>query len=184
MDIRCICPPKADGTPRHDHDTITLRERMDFRSSIAIRNALALDTAEGGELDMADVLAMLTERFIRYGIESWTIVDDKGKAIPVSQASIASLIISDIDLATDIGDVADDLYREAVLLPLVGRGSKSSPVTPTSGSTPAKTPRSTRRRKPSSPSSTSTTRTGGIATISVLHDGDSSSSPSSESAAS
>ena len=80
MDIRCICPPK-DGQPRHDHDTVVLREKIDFRNSIAIRNALAIEMEEsGGVLDMADILAILTERFVRYGIESWSVAGRERQA--------------------------------------------------------------------------------------------------------
>ncbi len=184
MDTRCICPPKADGTPRHDHDTITLKDRMDFRSSIAIRNSLALEADEDGNLDVADLLAILSERFIRYGIESWSLVDDKGKPVPVSTANIERLILTDIELATDVADVADDLYREAVMLPLVQRGQRSSPSSPTTGSTSAATTRSTKPRTRSKPSSITSIRTAGTVTTSHSLDGGSSLSPSSESAAS
>ena len=184
MEIRCICPPKADGQPRHDHDTVTLKERMDFRNSVAIRNALALEAGDDGVLDMADVLAILTERFVRYGIASWTIVDDKNKAVDVSQEAITRLILSDIEVAMQIGDAADDLYREAVMLPLLARGQTSSPSSQTNGSTSAPTTRSTRRRKPSSRSSTTSSRTAAIETTSLSLVGGSSSLPNSESAAS
>jgi len=183
MDIRCICPPKADGTPRHDHDTITLKDRMDFRSSIAIRNALALEAGEGGDIDMADILAVVTERCIRYGITAWTLVDGHGKPIPVSQQAITDLILSDIELATTVADVADEMYREAVLLPLLKEGSTSSPGTPTTASTSPKTPSSTRRRTRSSRSSTTSIPTDGIETTSLSLVGESSLSPNSESAA-
>ena len=183
MDIRCVCPPKANGEPRHDHDTVTLKERMDFRSSIAIRNALALEAADGGELDMADILAILTERFVRYGIEAWSIVDDKGKPVPVSQESIGRLILTDIELATDIGDEADERYREAVMLPLIQRGQRFSPSSPTTAPTSAPTTRSNGPRKRSSRSSITSIPTDVTVTTSDLHDGDFSSSPKNESAA-
>jgi hypothetical protein len=177
MDINCICPPKADGTPRHDHDTITLREKMDFRSSIAIRNALALESGDDGAIDMADILAILTERFILYGVQSWTVVDAKNQPVPVSREAITRLILSDIELATDIGDAADARYRDAVMLPLLQRGQTSSPSTPTNGSTSRRTGRSTTPRKRSSPSSITAIPTAGTGTTSSAPDGDSSSLP-------
>ena len=183
MDIKCICPPKPSGEQRHDHDTVTLKERMDFRSSIAIRNALALEAGEGGEIDMADILAILTERFVRYGIASWSLVDAKNQPIPVSQDAISRLILSDIELATDIADVVDDLYREAVMLPLLARGSRSSQPSQTSDSTSPRTTPSTRRRTPSKRSSTTASPTAGTETTSLSLVGDSSLSPNSESAA-
>lgn len=183
MDIRCICPPKAGGQPRHDHDTVTLREKMDFRSSIAIRNALALEANDEGNVDMADLLAILTERFILYGIERWTIVDAKGQAVPVSHDAIRRLILEDIDIATDIGDAADERYREAVMLPLARRGQTSSPGSPTNGSTSPRTSSSTRPRKPSRRSSITTITTAATEVTSSSLDGVSSSSQSSESVA-
>jgi len=155
---------------------------MDFRSSIAIRNALAVASLEG-ELDIADILAILSERFIRYGIESWTLVDDKNKPVPVSQQAIADLILTDIELATDIADQADERYRDAVLLPLLQRGSMSSQPSQTNGSTSPMTPSSTKRRTRSSRSSITTIPTVGTVTTSDLQGGDFSSSPKSASAA-
>ena len=183
MDIKCVCPPKPSGEARHAKDTVTLKDRMDFRASIAIRNALALEAGDGGEIDMADILAILTERFIRYGIASWSLVDAKNQPVPVSQDAISRLILSDIDLATDIGDEADERYREAVMLPLLLRGQRSSQPSPTTGSTsPATTP-STKRRTRSSRSSITSLPTADTTTTSSSLGGDSSLSPSSESAA-
>jgi hypothetical protein len=186
MKIRCICPPKANGDPRHESDTIELREKMDFRSSIAIRNALALESGQvgdDGQLDMADVLAILTERFVLYGIQSWTIVDAKGKPVDVSHQTIRELILTDIDVATDIGDEADARYREAVMLPLIRRGSTSSPDSPIAESTSAPKPQSTKPRTRSSRSSITSIPTADIATTSSSLAGGSSLSPKSESAA-
>lgn len=149
---------------------------MDFRSSIAIRNALALEAGEDGNVDMADVLAILTERFVLYGIQAWSIVDAKNKPVDVSRQTITDLILSDIELATDIGDVADERYREAVMLPLIQRGQTSSPTTPTNGSTSAATTRSTKRRTRSSRSSITAIPTAVTGTTSDSPDGDSSSS--------
>ena len=184
MEIRCVCPPKADGSPRHDHDEITLKEKLDFRSSIALRNALALASNENdGELDFADILAILTERFIRYGIESWTVVDAKNQPMPVSQKAITDLILTDIDLATLIGDEADERYRAAALLPLIERGQTSSRSTQTTASTSPTTPSSTKPRTRSSRSSITSIPTAATETTSSSLDGDSSLSPKSVSAA-
>jgi hypothetical protein len=151
---------------------------MDFRSSIAIRNALALESG-GDDIDMADVLAILTERFVLYGIESWTVVDEKNQPVPVSRQTITDLILSDIELATDIGDAADERYREAVMLPLIQRGQTSSPSTPTKRSTSAATTRSTKPPTRSSRSSITAIPTAGIERTSDSPDGDYSSSPKS-----
>jgi hypothetical protein len=151
---------------------------MDFRSSIAIRNALALESG-GEDVDMADVLAILTERFVIYGIQSWTVVDEKNQPVPVNRQTITELILSDIDLATEIGDVADGRYREATMLPLIRAGSKPSPSMPTSDSTSVATTRSTRRRTRASRSSITAIPTADTAMTSDSPDGDYSSSPKS-----
>jgi len=178
MEIRCVCPPKADGSPRHEKDTIELREKMDFRSSIAIRNALAVGSLEG-DLDIADILAILSERFIRYGIVAWSIVDAHNKPVPATQQTIAEIILPEIDVATEIADEADGRYRDAVLLPLLQRASMSSQPSPTSASTSRTTASSTKRRMPRSRSSITTIPTVATVTTSDLQGGDFSSSPKS-----
>jgi hypothetical protein len=193
VEIRCVCPAKTDGSPRHDHDEITLKERLDFRSSVAIRNALALASAENDwELDFADILAILTERFIRYGIEAWTIVDAKNQPVPVSQKAITEYILSDIDLGTQVGDEVDERYRTAALTPLMQGGQTSLRGSSTSGSTSAarskrttakSSTRSSTRPTPSSPSSISTIPTAATETTSNALDGGSSLSPKSITAA-
>ena len=185
--IPCICPPKADGTPRHEHDTVTLRDKLDFRQATSIRNAVAFAKAEDDEVGPADLLATLTEGYILQGVESWSLqgVDDKGRpfALPVTKPNIREKLLSDPLLAEDIGDAADELYGKAILLPLLSRALASSPPTPTTGSTSARKRGPRTPRKPSRPSSTSTTQTAGTATITSLHGGGSNSSPSSASAA-
>ena len=182
--VPCKCPPKPNGDVRHASDTITLKERMDFRSSVAIRNALGLEANDDGMVDMADALAILTERFIYYGIASWSFVDAKNQPVPVSREAITRLVLEDIDLAMSVADVADDLYRMAVMGPLGRSASKSSLPSPTTDSTSAATTPSTKPRRPSKRSSTTTSPTGVIVSISPSPDGVSNSLPSSESAAS
>lgn len=163
--IECICPPKADGGVRHpDGDTVTLRERLDFRSALTARNAIALAQSEGGST--AEILAALTESYVFLGIESWTVVDAKGKPVEVSRAAIRDYLLDDPEAAMTVADEADELYREAVIAPLVARASKSSPTTPTNGSTYRTNGSRPKRPKPSKPSSTTTTRTG--ATVTTL----------------
>lgn len=174
MNIRCVCPQRLEyleddeletrtiRTIRHpDGDTINLRARLDFVQAIAIRNAIRLKSA-GEALRVADVLAILTEGYIIHGIESWTLEDDDGP-IAVSREAIAERILTQFDVAAEIGDEADELYSEQVLLPLVARVSTSSRPTPMPDSTSAKTSSGPKRRKPSSRSSISTTPTAGTA---------------------
>jgi hypothetical protein len=182
--IGCICPAPRDGaSSRHpDGDTVTLRERLDFRQSLTARNAFLVLKAEDPDASTAEVLAVLTETYLLLGIESWTLEDARGKPVPVSKAAIREMLLSHPDAAMVVGDEADALYSEAIISPLVARALSSSPTTPTSASTSATSGPSPKRRRPSKRSSTSTTQTDGIVRISPSPDGDSSSWPSSASA--
>jgi hypothetical protein len=189
MNIPCLCPPKVtrlrdgDSTgPDHtavrhpDGDTVSFRERLDFRSSLAIRNSIAVLSAEDGETSVAEILAVLTESYLLYGIERWTLVDEKGKPVEVSKAAIRERLLSHPDIAMTVGDEADSLYAEAVMLPLLARAQTSSPPTPTNGSTSATRGRS-RSPKRSKPSSITTIPTAATETTSSSLVGGSSSSP-------
>jgi hypothetical protein len=60
-----------------------------------------------------------------------------------------------------VGSVADDLYYEAVLAPLVREASSSLPPTPTTASTSVTNGSRRPRQKRSKPSSITTIRTAG-----------------------
>ena len=77
VEIACVCP----GTP-HERDTVNLREVMDFVHGKALRYRVQL-LEEDERADSALVLATLTEGYLLYGIESWTLVDADGKPLPV-----------------------------------------------------------------------------------------------------
>jgi hypothetical protein len=150
--IRCTCPPKADGEPRHAQDTVVLRDVLSPRARRALIYDLSLLGDEG---TMGDKLATLNEGYVLRGVESWTLVDEKGKAIPVTPAMITEQLI---DRPNDVvATAADDLYTEVVLLPLLLGASSYSPSTPTAAQMSAATNGQTPQRKPSKRSSTSTT---------------------------
>jgi len=161
VEIACVCP----GTP-HERDTVNLREVMDFVHGKALRYRVQL-LEEDERADSALVLATLTEGYLLYGIESWTLVDDAGKPLPVDAATIRSALLSRPEEADVVSDRADELYAEAVMLPLLRRAQTSSPPTPTDESTSA-----TNGSEPPRPlllrqSSTSTTPTDGTVEISA-----------------
>jgi hypothetical protein len=162
---------------------VTLRDTLDFRGVTAIRHGISFLENDGSDAYTAEVLAVLTEGYVLHGIESWTLVDEAGKPLPVSRAAIRERILARVDVAAGIGDAADELYGEKVLLPLLVRASKSSQPTLTEPSTSAPKDSQARRPKPSKRSSTTTTPTVVTATTTGWPVGDSSSSPSSESAA-
>ncbi len=169
--IDCVCPRKPDGNVRHpDGDTVTLREKLDFRSALTARNTVILLRQED-VTDAAEILASLTEVYLRVGIESWSLVDAKGKPVPVSREAVAAFMADYPDAAMTIGDEADELYSEAVITPLVARASKSLPPTPTKGSISVTNGSSPTPRKRSKPSLTTTTQMDDIGTTSPLHAG-------------
>jgi len=166
--IDCICPSKADGQMRHpDGDEITLRETLGFRSVLALRNEPMVLKTEDPDASTGEILAALTEGYLVFGVESWTLVDAKGKPIPVTRANVREHLLSRPDAAIVVADAADERYS-AVVLPLLLRASNSSPLTPTSDSTSPTNGGSTKRPKRSSPSSTTSSPTAGTATTTSL----------------
>jgi hypothetical protein len=156
----CICPPKTNGDPRHPAgDTVTLRPTLSFRAAIAARNTIAVAKTDDPDISVAETLALLTEQYLLLGIESWTLVDAKGQEIPPDRPAIRAFLEEHTTEAMAISDEADDLYRDAVLLPLVAMASASSPPTPTESSTSPTNGHAETTPKPSKRSSTSTSRT-------------------------
>jgi hypothetical protein len=185
--IKCPCPPKADGAPRHETDTVTLRDRLPFRERTTIRKAISLVDNDDERGRAAEILAVLSEFYLLMGVQSWTLVDAKGKPIEVSQRAIRDVLLEapDVDLVVE---AADELYNEAILLPLLLRASTSSQPTPTpspdggsSTSAPMTSPQKQTRQ--SKQSSTTTSPTADIVRITTSLDGGSSSSENSQSAA-
>ncbi len=175
--IPCVC------AGNHEQDTVTLREALSPRDAMAISKDLVVLRSGDPDSTAGDVLAVLTEGYILRGIESWSLVGDDGKPLEVTKGAIREAIMSDLGVFSTVGDVADELYAEAVMLPLLNRASPSSPPTPTEDSTSAPTDSGTTPRTHSKRSSTSTTPTDDIGTTFASHGGVSSFSPSSASAA-
>jgi hypothetical protein len=196
MRIDCICPPKAGAVRHPDGDEITFKKALDFKSMAIIRWEIAIRQARDPKASLAEHFGAVTELYVLYGVESWTLVDAKGQPIDVSTSEIRERLLPSAQ-AQAIGDQADQTYQ-AVMLPLLLQGSPSSPPTPTDESTSPKTDdsesqtaseenskssSSPTRQKPSKQSSISTIPTAATATTTTSLDGDSNSSQSSTSAA-
>ena len=167
MDIPCICPPKA-GEVRHPAgDTVTLRDRLDFRAATTARNTVAMMKQEDDEVSTAEILAGLTEVYLLLGIASWTVQDARGKPVEPNKATIREYLLSNPDMAMLVGDAADELYSESVIAPLVARASTSSQPTPTPASTSPTNGSGASHPKPSKRSSTTTTPTDDTETTSL-----------------
>ena len=171
--IGCLCP----GQP-HPSDSVYLREKLDYRNAAAIKYAVLVYKSDEPDSDAGDVLAMLSEQYVLHGVEAWTLRDEKNKPLPVTREKIHGVLLADLDAATLVAEKADELYAQVVMLPLLRRGSTSSPPTPTNGSTSATNGSSRAPRKRSKPSSTSTSPMEDTVTISTSPAGVSSSSQS------
>lgn len=184
MDVRipCICDPRG-GEVRHpDGDTVSLREKLDFTGVQTLRYAVRVLKTTDDRASTAQTLAVMSEHYIMAGFDAWTVVDAKNKPLPPTPDEIRDRLLGNIDAALAVSDVADDLYLE-VMLPLLNPASTSSPPTPTAESTSPTTASSEKRPKPSKRSSITTIPTDATVVTSSSLDGDSSSSPSSASAA-
>lgn len=174
--IPCVC-----SKARHETDTIIFRDRLDFRSGLAVRKTLALEKDDDPGMGAGEILAILTESYLVYGIESWTLKDADNKPMEPTRTNIRAFLESHPEEAEQAGNVADSIYQEQVLLPLLKRASTSQQPSPTPELT-SPTPRSSGSRsspeksKPSKPSLTSITPTDDTETTTSAPAGDSRSS--------
>lgn len=180
--IPCPCPSTGTGSP-HETDTVTLRDRLDFRSGVTIRKALGLLYNDDPDAQFSDVLGILTEQYLLLGIESWTLIDEKGEPLPVTKPAIRAFMEAHPEDAMDIGNSGDALYNQQVLLPLLTRGSTPSPDSPTDESTSATDGTNPTPPTPSRPSLITTSQTAVTEPTTSSRDGDYSSSVNSTSAA-
>ena len=90
--VPCTCPAKPNGEPRHAHDTITFRDRLDFRGGMVIRKAITMLKVEDPDSGAAEVLAAMSEHYMLEGISGWTLVDEKGKPVEASKTAIREFI--------------------------------------------------------------------------------------------
>ena len=180
--IPCPCPEKG-GEPRHESDTVWLHDQLDFHQSMTITKSVQFIDEDDPDSRGAEVLAKLSEFYILVGIERWTLRDASNKPIEVTKGAIRKYILSRPDIASKVEPVADNLYREVILLPLLEAASISSQPSPTDDSTSPTPHGPTPQPKRSKRSSISTIPTDAIGTASSSLAGDFKSSPSTESAA-
>lgn len=175
--IDCVCPGG------HAQDTVTLRDKLDFITAASMQKSIDMLKADNADATNEEILATLLEAYVRFGVSAWTLVDVKGEPIPARPSMVERYLLTHVAEAMVVASHAEDLYTEAVLLPLIKAGSTSSPPMPTTESTSPETSSPDESHTPSSPSSTTTTQTGGTVTTSRPRGGGSRSSQSSASAA-
>ena len=171
--IACPCP----GTPHPDGDTVFLRPKLGLGGGVALQSLLLGYLREVNEgkriLDWEEITGILSEGYLLNGVSSWTLLDEDGKPVPVTRQTIGEQLLDDFTLSSAVGSVADGLYYDPVLAPLLTKLSESSTSSQTSKSTSAtgkskgktakprsrSTPRSSKPPKPLRPSSTFSTQT-------------------------
>lgn len=161
MDVRivCICDPKGDA-PRHpDGDNVSLRDKLGMVHVQTLRYAVQVLRNQDERASLAQILATMSEHYVLVGIEAWSVVDAKGRAIDPTSDEIRERLLTNIEAAMTVSDAADGLYWD-VMLPLLMRGSQSSPPTPTDESTSAKSDDS---ESPTQPVETSKSRSSSTA---------------------
>jgi hypothetical protein len=157
----CACP----GAPHEDGDVVNLRERLGLAQGVQLQSAI-ISAGQSG-LSAPAITGVLGEQYLIVGVESWNLVDDKGKAIPVTPEMITEHLLSDFERGTVAADKADELYATRYVVPLVNRAANSSPSTTTGGPTSViRNGGGTKRHRPSKQSSTTTTEMAVTATTS------------------
>ena len=133
------CP---DGS-HPDGDTVSLHPTLSLEGGTAAMQDYAASLGDASSLTQRWL-----RTFVRYGAADWTLHDPGGEPWPFD----VERLLSDFALSWAVAAKADDLYGEAVLLPL-GLAPTTGRTTSSDGSTtgptsPATT--STRRRRRSS----------------------------------
>lgn len=166
MEVKIECPCR--GKPHRTGDIVTLRDTLSFQQAASVRRMIGFVESDDESARAAANYAALSEGYLLFGIEAWTLTDHEKNAIPVSHANIREHLLTLPLQASIVSDAADELYAPLVLLPLLARASKSSPPTLTEDSTSATSGSTTKPRKRSKPSLTSTTRMDDTGTTSAL----------------
>lgn len=130
----CRCP----GTP-HDHDTVWLRPELGADAGLAAMLVVRESNADSEELEIR-----LGRVYLKYGIVSWTFVDEQGQPVPVTRELTGKLAWPAV---YPVANKASELYSQDLLHPLVEAVSRSSRNGHTAPSTSAKRRSSSTPRK-------------------------------------
>lgn len=153
-----------------DGETFQFLPRLPFRAVAAMRYNIGAARQEAGEdLSSGEVMAVLSEGYLLFGLAKWSLKP------PLNRQTIRSEILDNPMRGPVLSDKADAIYSEQVLLPLVNLAGRSSPSTQTNGSTSPMSDSSEKRQKRSKRSLTSTSLTASTEAITAAPAGDSSS---------
>jgi hypothetical protein len=134
-----LCPPRADGTPHHTTDTVTLRTQFGHGDVVRLSRALlpSLDTVDpfGQRLLLLEI-----------GTVAWTFLDEDAKPVPINADS---LLLLRPDLADRLTERLDEHYGKSRGTVPNDSGVLSPASSPATTSTPNRASR--RRAKKTSP---------------------------------
>lgn len=160
--VHLVCP--CPGTP-HEYDSVTLR--MDGSLHMGIAFAVILQNAMGDE---TRVQAELQTEALRWGIEAWTFVDDRGTPVAIQTPLELSLIERWLPFprgGMEVIEAATPLYAPMVapfverMSRLTQRGASAGskvhrPSTSATNGSGPKSPKSSKRSsRPTPPAGTS-----------------------------
>lgn len=169
VELDCRCP----NTP-HEKDTVWLRPQL------GVEGGMAADVLwREGATSVGAMVGKLAQAYLQFGITRWTFTDDAGQPVPCDPLTIARFT-KNWTAAREVAEVADTLYSESILTPLLGRALTSLRPGQTARSTSASRTTTTNRPRRSKRSTTATTQP----RLQVIESssGDSSTSPKRKSA--
>lgn len=117
----------------HPKITLALGAAAMTIARATMREAFAAGGDPTGVLQ-AVVEAGLAEIYVRFGVQSWTFVED-GVPVPVTADNIKRLLPFEGG-GKEVAEAADSLYSDTVFGPLVAAMSRLLPTMPTENSTP------------------------------------------------
>lgn len=150
----CACP----GTPHEDGDYVYLAPELSMTGGMAAQGAITAATTDKG-IDAIILQEELARVWLRHGAIGWNLLDERGRSRPFTPEGLI-VEFPYMRGGREIADACDDLYKEAVLTPLVERLSALSKRGPTEP-IPLETSRTKRSTaKPRKRSSTANTGKG------------------------
>lgn len=137
----CRCP----GAPHPDGDIVFLHPRIGLHGGAVAQRKII--SAIEDKADRDEIMATLTEIYVRYGVAAWNFTNGEETPLPVTPENLEARLLSDFEVGYLVADKADDLYSEGLMSPLQIKASKSSPPTSIAASTSAPTRSSRKPRK-------------------------------------
>jgi hypothetical protein len=144
----CLCP----GEPHDGGDIVYLHPVLSAPGGMAAQGAIA-DSAN----DAVKLQELLWRVYRDHGISSWNLVDDDGDPVPLTPANI-EVALPYGKGGRLVGDKADDLYSEDILVPFLARMRRLEQLAAEAKRKPSAAGSTRNSRKATSKTPTSTKR--------------------------